>query len=218
MANQENQTPKPRKGKNTLGRTPGGPSIWMQLAMAFAIFLVLSVGYSLVREYVVAEDTEVPLSQIVADINAGAISSIVVEGTSVTATYKDESIKTSRKESESSLSETFANYDLSPEKIAAVKITVKDEGGARFWFLTLATLLIPVILILGIIWYLSRQMRGSGMQAFSFGRSMARLVNPDDKAQKVTFDDVAGAKEAKAELTEIVDFLKNPKKFIQIGA
>ncbi|KKW20419.1 MAG: Lysyl-tRNA synthetase [Candidatus Adlerbacteria bacterium GW2011_GWC1_50_9] len=47
---------------------------------------------------------------------------------------------------------------------------------------------------------------------------MARLVNPDDKAQKVTFADVAGAKEAKAELTEIVDFLKNPKKFIQIGA
>jgi cell division protease FtsH len=56
------------------------------------------------------------------------------------------------------------------------------------------------------------------MQAFSFGRSMARLVNPENDAQRVTFKDVAGAKEAKEELTEIVDFLKNPKKFIQIGA
>ena len=190
----------------------------MQLAMAFAVFLVLSAGYSLVREYVIKESNEVPLSQIVTDIDAGLITSIVVEGTSVTATYIDESEKTSRKESEASLTETFANYNLAPEKIAAVQITVRDEGGARFWFLTLAPLLIPVFLILGIIWYLSRQMRGSGMQAFTFGRSMARLVNPEDEVQKVTFADVAGAKEAKAELTEIVDFLKNPKKFIQIGA
>src|SRR3989344_4265609 len=163
MAKPNSEDSKPRKGRIPPGRAPGGPSIWMQVAMAFAIFLILSVGYSLVREYIITEDSEVPLSQIVADIDAGLISSIVVEGTSVTATYADESEKTSRKESESSLSDTFANYDLAPEKIAAVKITVKDEGGARFWFLTLAPLLIPVILILGIIWYLSRQMRGSGI-------------------------------------------------------
>ena len=56
------------------------------------------------------------------------------------------------------------------------------------------------------------------MQAFTFGRSLARLVSPEDNEQRVTFADVAGAKEAKEELTEIVDFLKNPKKFIQIGA
>ena len=188
------------------------------MAIAFAVFLILSAGYSLVREYVVKEDNLVSLSQIAADIDAGLITSIAVEGTSITATYGDETEKTSRKESEASFTETLANYGLSAEKMSAVQITVKDEGGARFWFLTLAPLLIPVILILGIIWYLSRQMRGAGMQAFTFGRSMARLVNPDDKAQKVTFDDVAGAKEAKSELTEIVDFLKNPKKFIQIGA
>jgi len=204
--------------RNPAGRPPGGPSIWTQMAIAFAVFLILSAGYSLVREYVVKEDNLVSLSQIAADIDAGLITSIAIEGTSITATYEDESEKTSRKESEASFTETLANYGLSSEKMSAVQITVKDEGGPRFWFLTLAPLLIPVILILGIIWYLSRQMRGAGMQAFTFGRSMARLVNPDDKAQKVTFADVAGAKEAKAELTEIVDFLKNPKKFIQIGA
>src|SRR6185436_19907109 len=74
------------------------------------------------------------------------------------------------------------------------------------------------LLLLGIMWYLSRQMRGAGVQAFTFGRSLARLISPEDGAQRVTFADVAGAREAKEELTEIVDFLKNPKKFIQIGA
>ncbi|RJQ34600.1 ATP-dependent zinc metalloprotease FtsH [Candidatus Parcubacteria bacterium] len=192
--------------------------MWTQMLIAFAIFLVLSAGYSIVRQYVVAENNEVSLSQLVGDIEAGLVESILVEGTSVTATYADGSEKITRKESEASLTETFFNYGLTPESLATVEITVKDEGGARYWFLTLAPLLIPVILILGIIWYLSRQVRGAGMQAFTFGRSMARLVNPEDEVQKVTFADVAGAKEAKMELTEIVDFLKNPKKFIQIGA
>ena len=190
----------------------------MQLAIAFAIFLVLSAGYSVVSEYVIHEKESVPLSQIAADISAGHISSIVVEGDSITATYVDETKKSSHKEAEASLTETLANYNLPKEKIDAVKIEIKDEGGARYWFLTLAPLLIPILLLVGIIWYLSRQMRGAGMQAFTFGRSMARLISPEDQIQRVTFRDVAGAKEAKEELTEIVDFLKNPKKFIQIGA
>ena len=190
----------------------------MQLAIAFAVFLLLSTGYSLVREYIVSETESVALSQIATDINAGNIVSILVEGDAITATYADKTEKKSRKESEASFTETLANYQVSEEKIGAVKIEIKDEGGVRFWFLTLAPLLVPVLLLFGIIWYLSRQMKGAGMQAFTFGRSMARLINPEDQVQRVTFKDVAGAKEAKEELTEIVDFLKNPKKFIQIGA
>jgi len=217
MANPTEQSQKP--GKSRSPKTPqGGPSIWMQLAIAFAIFLVLSAGYSLVREHVVSDTETVPLSQIAADITEGKIVSVLVEGDSITATYADETEKKSRKETESSFTETLANYQVSQEAIGAVKIEIQDEGGVRFWFLTLAPLLIPVLLLLGIIWFLSRQMRGAGMQAFTFGRSLARLVSPEDSAQRVTFADVAGAKEAKEELTEIVDFLKNPKKFIQIGA
>lgn len=190
----------------------------MQLALAFAIFLVLSVGYSFVREYFVNEPESVPLSQIATDIQAGVIVSIEVSGDTIKATYTDESEKTSRKETESSFTETLANYNIEKEKIDAVKIEITDEGGARFWFLTLAPLLVPILLLVGIIWFLSRQMKGAGMQAFTFGRSMARLISPEDNVQRVTFADVAGAREAKEELTEIVDFLKNPKKFIQIGA
>ena len=65
----------------------------------------------------------------------------------------------------------------------------------------------PVFLIVFFIWFLSRQVKGAGMQAFSFGKSKARIIDPNDQSQKVTFKDVAGAKEAKEELIEIVEIL-----------
>ncbi|MDP3646285.1 MAG: ATP-dependent zinc metalloprotease FtsH [bacterium] len=215
MANQK-ESKKGAKDKGAPGG--GGPSLWIQLAIAFGVFIFLSFGYSLIRQYIAAESEEIPLSQIAADITAEQITAITVAGDTITATYTDETEKTSRKQSESSLTQTLSDYQVTAAKLGAVKIEVKDEGGVRFWFLTLAPLLVPVLLLFGVIWYLSRQLRAGGMQAFTFGRSMARLVDPEDKVQRVTFADVAGAKEAKEELTEIVDFLKNPKKFIQIGA
>lgn len=214
--------PTPNNPKNQGAQPPTrapGPSIWIQLAAALAVFLVLSAGYSLVRQYVVDSTESVPLSQIATDINAGKIKSIIVAGDSVKATYNDESKKTSRKETEASLTQTLASYSIDPIKLAGVNISIQDESGFRFWALTLLPIIVPMLFLVGLIWYFSRQMRsGGGMQAFTFGRSLARLVSPEDSAQRVTFADVAGAREAKEELTEIVDFLKNPKKFIQIGA
>jgi len=78
--------------------------------------------------------------------------------------------------------------------------------------------LLPILFIVFFFWYLSRQVKGAGMQAFTFGQSKARITDPNDKNNKVTFKDVAGCKEAKEELKEIVDFLKSPKKFLDIGA
>jgi cell division protease FtsH len=220
MAEQTPQSQKPRKprGGNPPPVQSGGPSIWIQLAAAFAVFLVLSTGYSLVREYMATQSEEVPLSQVAQDIDAGKVSSIVVQGDSITATYADKTVKISQKEAETSLTQTLVDYGIAPDKLAAVKVTIQDQSGLKFWAETLLPIFIPMLFILGIIWYLSRQLRGGGMQAFTFGKSMARLVNPEDQIQRVTFADVAGAKEAKVELAEIVDFLKNPKKFIQIGA
>ncbi len=214
MANPEK---KDKKRKDGAPKPPEGPNLFTQLAVAFAVFLVITIGYSFARQYVMAKDTNVPLSQIAGDINAGTVKKIVVQGDQVTATYADESVKKSRKESEASLVETLSAYNIPVDALTAVSIDVQDEGGFRFWFLTLAPILVPALLLFGVIWYLSRQLKGGGMQAFSFGRSMARMMRPED-SQKVTFADVAGAKEAKVELTEIVDFLKNPKKFVQIGA
>jgi len=127
-------------------------------------------------------------------------------------------IKTSKKEAGTALSDTLTNYGVTPEELAQVAIEVKSPSGFLFWLGALAPFIFPLIFILFLIWFLTRQVKGAGMQAFSFGQSKAKMIDPNDGKQKVTFKDVAGVKEAKEELSEIVDFLKNPKKFIQIGA
>ncbi len=127
-------------------------------------------------------------------------------------------VKKSKKEVGTALTETLVNYGVTKEQLNLVSIEIKNPSGFRFWFLALAPFLLPLLLIIFLIWFLSRQVKGSGMQAFSFGKSKARIIDPNDKSKKITFKDVAGAKEAKEELIEIVDFLKNPKKFLSIGA
>lgn len=227
MYNAETMPKTPREPKKLpqggMPPAPSGPSLLVQLIIAFVIFVALSSGYSFFKRYVSSQAEIVPLSQIATDIGAGKVLSVSVAGDQITAVYKSEGgekeyTRTSRKESEASFTQTLANYGVAKEKIDEVKIEIKDEGGLRFWFLTLAPLLLPLLILLGIMWYLSRQVRAGGMQAFTFGRSLARLTSPEDQVQRVTFADVAGAREAKEELSEIVDFLKSPKKFIQIGA
>ena len=95
---------------------------------------------------------------------------------------------------------------------------MQEESGFKYWVSTLLPFVFPIILLGLIVFFFSRSVRGVGMQALNFGSSKARMIDPADEAQKITFKDVAGAKEAKQELEEIVDFLKNPKKFIDIGA
>jgi len=122
------------------------------------------------------------------------------------------------KDPNTGLPETLATYGTTPEQLSAVTIKIQNESGFKFWFLTLVPIIVPVILLGILFLFLVRQVRGAGMQAFTFGQSKARVTDPSDTNQRVTFADVAGAKEAKEELLEIVDFLKNPKKFLDIGA
>ncbi|HAT68126.1 MAG TPA: cell division protein FtsH [Candidatus Yonathbacteria bacterium] len=161
---------------------------------------------------------EVAISKIAQDISAGAVKSISVEGGMVNAEYMDGSKRKSKKEVDASLSQTLVNYGVSPEELATVAIEVKSESGFGYWALNLLPFLLPILLIVFFFWFLSRQVKGAGMQAFSFGQSKARIIDPNDAGQKVTFKDVAGAKEAKEELVEIVDFLRSPQKFLDIGA
>jgi cell division protease FtsH len=164
---------------------------------------------------------EISISQLAGDIISGQIDNVIVRGDEVEAIYKSETenktIKKTKKESGTALSDTLANYGVTSEQLKTVNISIKDPTGFGYWAAILLPFLLPVFFILFLIWYFSRQVKGAGMQAFTFGQSRARLMDPADKS-KVTFRDVAGAKEAKQELSEIVDFLKNPKKFIEIGA
>jgi cell division protease FtsH len=195
----------------------GGPSFFGNLVTTVLIFLLLMSLYSLIAGFI-EPDNSVPLSVVAADVAAGKISKITVNGDSLDLTYVDSTSKTSRKDPSAGLPETLATYGVTPEELANVSITIQGQSGFQFWFLTLAPVLLPLIFIAFLFWFLSRQVRGAGMQAFTFGQSKARVIDPADSSQRVTFADVAGAREAKEELLEIVDFLKSPKKFLDIGA
>jgi cell division protease FtsH len=195
----------------------GGPSFFGNLITTILIFLLLMSAYSLVSS-LFQPTNDTPLSVVAADVATGKISTIMVNGDSLDLVYADGSKKVSRKDPSAGLPETLATYGVTPAELSKVSITIQGQSGFQFWFFNLAPILIPIFFIAFLFWFLSRQVKGAGMQAFSFGQSKARIVDPADLSQRVTFADVAGAREAKEELLEIVDFLKNPKKFLDIGA
>lgn len=195
----------------------GGPSFFGNLATTVLIFLLLMSAYSLVESFV-QPSKDVPLSVVASDVAAGKVEAITVNGDSLDLVYTDKSTKTSRKDPSAGLPETFATYGVTPVELSKVSITIQGQSGFQFWFLTLVPILLPLLFVAFLFWFLSRQVKGAGMQAFTFGQSKARITDPSDSSQRVTFADVAGAREAKEELLEIVDFLKNPKKFLDIGA
>jgi cell division protease FtsH len=207
------RTPKPPRRKPT--------SQFMRniLTGIFLLLMVVSL-YSIVAENT-SRAENISLSKLASDISSGQVTSIIVNGDDLELHYgtpANEVIKKAKKEEGTALTQTLVNYGVSPERLAKVAIEVKSPNGLSFWIVNLAPFILPLVVVLVIAWFITRQVRGAGMQAFTFGQSKARIINPDDKKQRVTFKDVAGAKEAKEELTEIVDFLKNPKKFIEIGA
>ncbi|MEK9176811.1 MAG: ATP-dependent zinc metalloprotease FtsH, partial [Patescibacteria group bacterium] len=212
----------PQKGKRpTPFLSPRSPSIfgggWGNMTSTIVVALVIVSLYSLLFGGS-GKDENTPLSQVASDIKGGLVKSIIIQGDELKIVYADDSTKKAQKEADAALSETLANYGVPPEALGPVSVEVKNESGFRYWFFSLAPIVLPLILIGIFVWFLSRQVRGAGMQAFTFGQSKARMVDPRDLSQRVTFADVAGAKEAKEELMEIVDFLRNPKKFLDIGA
>ncbi|MEI7688569.1 MAG: ATP-dependent zinc metalloprotease FtsH [Candidatus Nomurabacteria bacterium] len=196
---------------------PKIPNIFNQIIIAVFIFISITLIYTLVSNK--TEDVKkMTISDVAKDLTSGTIDKIVVSGSEVSVTFKDKTKGIAKKEVESSLSSTLYNYGVTPAQLSSTPIEIKTESGFWYTILNILPFLLPVILIIFFIWMLTRQVKGQGMQAFTFGQSKARITDPDDKNNKVTFKDVAGAKEAKEELKEIVDFLKNPKKFLDIGA
>lgn len=194
-----------------------GSSLSSSIVTTILIFMLLTALY-LILDKSGTPPVEIPISELAGDVSAGEVKKITVEGEKLQIVYNDESTKESKKEVESSLSQTLYNYGVAKESLAIVEIAIKNPSGAMVVLLNILPFLLPILFIVFFFWYLSRQVKGQGMQAFTFGQSKARITDPNDKNNRVTFKDVAGAKEAKEELKEIVDFLKSPKKFLDIGA
>ncbi len=196
------------------------PSRWNFLNITATVILVFLLVTAVYSQYASQTTTapSVPLSTIANDLKKGQITSLSVDDISVTATYLDKSVKTAQRETDASLTDSLTRLGVTTAELSTTTIAVAQPSGLVYWTEQLAPFLVPLLFLGFFIWLISRQMRGAGMAALSFGQSKARVTMPEDVKVKITFKDVAGAKEAKQELLEIVDFLKNPKKFIDIGA
>ncbi len=183
------------------------------------IFVLVSAVFSLLSKPNESIQ-EITLTELAQEINNEKVDAISVNGQTLEITLKDKVSQTSHKETESSLTESLKNYGVEPTKLQQVKIDIKEESGLRFWLVNIILpFVLPLILVGLFLWFMMRQAQRGAGQAFGFTRSLARMILPEDKkSQRTSFKDVAGLKEAKEELLEVVDFLKNPKKFIEIGA
>ena len=189
--------------------------IWRQLLFVVLLFIFLSVLFSGL-EKTLTNKKQISLSESIQMIKEKKVDKIIVHPDSLEIVASDKQIFLAAKESYVSLGELLNNFGFSSEEINALDIEVKEQSGWSVWLWNLLPIVIPIIFLVILFSYSFRRANQGAMQIFSFSRSNIRLFSSDK--DRITFKDVAGLKEAKEELQEIVEFLKNPKKFQELGA
>ncbi len=184
------------------------------------VFLVLFLasGFIALFSSQFEKPKTIALSELITKINAQEVKEILVEGNDLRITFTDDSRATAKKEAGISVFETLENFGADKGKLSQIDIAVQDPSGLAVFLSSLIPILVPFLLILLIFWFMFRQAQRGSMQAFSFGKTKAKLANLDEGKKKIMFGDVAGLIEAKEEVSEVVEFLKNPKKFHKLGA
>jgi cell division protease FtsH len=180
--------------------------------------VITLIVISLIFSYFVGPQTQpktLNLDQLVTDINAGQVKQIKVNGSDLAITMSDGSAATAQKEAESGISDTLKNLGVNQSALQSVDLEIQNQSGWEYWLSILIDPLLTLLILGALFWFMFRQAKTGVNQAFNFGRSNLKLSNVKDK---VMFKDVAGLKEAKEELIEVVDFLKNPQKFLDLGA
>lgn len=205
------------KGGNKMPVGPG--NFWNNMLGTIMILIMVTVLFSYLTDSR-SKPEELSLTEVVSQVKANEVKEIIVRGSVLEINYRDDTRNSgeAKREVDASVTESLTNLGVTSEELAEVNIDVRRETGFGYWAAVFAPFMFPLLILGILIWFLTRSVKGAGMQALNFGNSKARMIDPNDTSKKVTFKDVAGAKEAKQELEEIVDFLKNPKKFIEIGA
>ncbi len=184
--------------------------LYLSLLTLMAFFLYNSLGGKQEKSPIT-----VPLNRVADQIKNGEVSKITVRGDELKITRTDGRVIVSRKEQGIGVVELLRDLGVTQDELQSVEIEVAPPNSWVNWLSILGTFL-PILFIGGFFYFLARQAQGANSQAFSFGRSRARLFKGD--RPQVTFDDVAGVEEAKEDLEEIIQFLKEPEKFSSLGA
>ena len=164
------------------------------------------------------------INEVATDIMAGKVARVVIEdGDGLRVIYKtggEAQTQTgveSFKETDSTLVEQLLALGVTTEQLSSENVTIEVQPPSQWAGIVSGALyILPVIFMAGVLWFIFRQAQGSNNAAMSFGKSRARMFSGEHPT--VTFQDVAGVEESKQELAEIVEFLKEPQKFIQLGA
>lgn len=211
--------------KNAKNKKP--KNIFGQMLNIFLFLMILIFTYSVLNKYLLQDikrkEVEVPMNEIVKNINltdqtsSSTFKNILVSEDNVSLEVGTDTLFVAKKETNESFLSVLKNYGVSTDTINHLNIKVSNESSFSFWT-NILPIFLPIIFLAAMLWMLLRGVKGANMQALSFGQTRAKLIDPNDTKKKITFKDVAGAKEAKQELEEVVDFLKSPKKFLDIGA
>ncbi len=192
-----------RNGKNGIKQVVRFGLFW-----AIIIFVALIFYATL---FPASDLKEVSLSDVVRRANEGKIAQLEIQGNDIKVTVKDQSKPTERSVKESS---SIYEQGLNKDAKVEVKVIPPSTTGETIW--NLAVMAVPVLIIVAFFMFMMRQAQGQNNQAMGFGKSKARLYGQDK--EKVLFEDIAGNDNAKQDLQEVVDFLKHPKKYKELGA
>lgn len=184
------------------------------LLYAFIALMIAFIFFSVSRGN--QEPSEIKFTELVQSIQSNQIQGIRVVGDQLIITYNDNTVASTYKGPESTAQEQLLQFGVSSENIEKIDWDFQQPSNWPAIGLSFLTALLPIVLIGGLIFFMFRQAQGTNNQAIAFGKSRARMFSGDKPT--VTFEDVAGADEAKEELVEVVEFLKEPEKFIQLGA
>lgn len=189
--------------------------IFKNIILVLIGFLVISV----IAAAIIGEDNtrEVPLSEITSLLRDERVESLQVNPGSIDADLKDtDENVTATISPNTEIPQYFIDSGVEQNKISNIRIEFKNTSFATMLAGSILPFLVPFVLIALFIYFLMRQVQGSNNRALTFGQSSVKLS--DETKAKVKFNDVAGAKEAKEELQEVVEFLKYPQKFLALGA